>query len=360
MRAKKVLLFSWVLSMLSGCGASQSSRLFEAWNGANAPSLLDPNLVRALAALPQSGSLLDTRRAWPGSGWENFQGGIAQRWLRHVDGFSYAPPSKQSVSQMSVEELSRLSPAEKYDIFMGRFDYPTVGAERARVRPTDAKWEGLCHGLASASLLYAEPRAVTVVGPSQVAVPFGASDIKALLTYHQAVVAELGEVKVVGERCEESASSGAHRTSTACQDVNAGSFHVALANIIGLQRQGLIMDYSWDNEVWNTVLIGFTSKLGRTSPPGPNAASGAVKEIEVATKLQYVTSARPNWDANLERAKYQNGIWYGYRLELDAQGNIVGGQWLQDKTPDFLWLPQAVPFSGYWSGLKHILDAAIL
>jgi len=34
-----------------------------------------------------------------------------------------------------------------------------------------------------------------------------------------------------------------------------------------------------------------------------------------------------------------NGARYMYDLELDAQGNIVGGEWYQNQHPDFLWLP---------------------
>ncbi len=50
---------------------------------------------------------------------------------------------------MSLDDLKILSPAEKYDIYVGRYDYPTVQSEWKRTNPEDAHWEGLCHGCTS-------------------------------------------------------------------------------------------------------------------------------------------------------------------------------------------------------------------
>ncbi|MFT2612728.1 hypothetical protein, partial [Escherichia coli] len=74
------------------------------------------------------------------------------------DAFSYGLASEGRVRTMSYQELKGLSPAEKYDILEGRYDYPTVKAERERTHKNDATWYGLCHGLGPASIAYREPK----------------------------------------------------------------------------------------------------------------------------------------------------------------------------------------------------------
>ncbi|NBX17181.1 MAG: hypothetical protein EBR09_07440, partial [Proteobacteria bacterium] len=70
---------------------------------------------------------------------------------------------------------------------MGRFDFPTVQSERRRTSPAAAAWEGLCHGWAPASLEFNEPEPVTVTGENNIKIPFGSSDIKALLSWYMAL-----------------------------------------------------------------------------------------------------------------------------------------------------------------------------
>ena len=92
-------------------------------------------------------------------------------------------PFRSSSAPLPFAPLKALSPAEKYDIFMGKFSYPTVKFEWARTSASHPQWYGLCHGWAPAAIVYDEPNPVTLTGPSGVKVPFGSSDVKALLTH---------------------------------------------------------------------------------------------------------------------------------------------------------------------------------
>ena len=75
------------------------------------------------------------------------------------------------LQNMTANQISSLSPAEKLDIFAGRFDYPTVNSEWQRTSPQDAQWEGLCHGWAPASQFYLQPEPVNMTSKDQLIIP---------------------------------------------------------------------------------------------------------------------------------------------------------------------------------------------
>ena len=154
------------------------------WNNQNDPRWwwYQPN--ESLALLPTRGN--SSHEAWSGTYWPNNRGGIAHRWTLGVDvpSFNYKLHSLSDLQNMSANDLKTLSPAEKYDIVNNRLDYPTVKSEWRRTSPEHPKWYGLCHGWAPASILYKEPNPVNIKAPNGISVPFGSSDVKALLTYN--------------------------------------------------------------------------------------------------------------------------------------------------------------------------------
>lgn len=83
----------------------------------------------------------------PRADWPSQLGGIAHRWnSNNSQDFSYTFNTLAQLQNMTQDQLAQLSPAEKLDIFAGRYDYPTVQSEWQRTSPNDAQWEGLCHG----------------------------------------------------------------------------------------------------------------------------------------------------------------------------------------------------------------------
>jgi hypothetical protein len=101
-------------------------------------------------------------------------------------------------------------------------------------------------------------------------------------------------------------------------------------------------------EVWNQPVYAFESReLGRQGP-SPGAAVGTTEEVLVETRMDYTTEIEPQWNAlgqSLESPAV-GSVFYRYRLELDAQGRIRGGFWLQDARPDFIWLQPSGGFLG--------------
>ena len=75
----------------------------------------------------------------------------------------------------------------------------------------------------------------------------------------------------------------------------------------------------------------------------------AVQFRYLQTKVLYITESRESSDGPLAGSidAYTMADTYEYILELDAQGLIIGGEWLganRKNHPDFLWLPTGEPY----------------
>ena len=157
----------------------------ELFNNANNPNnfnrIAGINLIRKFDALPAQGGLSDSRLGWSESYWPSNKGGIAYRW-NHPDPqpFKYRLHTKEEVRSMSENELSKLSPAELYDISNDDYKYTLTRKTLKKFSPRDLWWEGICHGWAQAASHYPEPAPVVVTSKSGVKVPFGASVSNAL------------------------------------------------------------------------------------------------------------------------------------------------------------------------------------
>lgn len=168
----------------------------EEWNEANNPQIMNDAYEYKLTKLPTSAHLPKERAPWSDNYWQSNRGGISFRWFgtnyKETDKdkpayFNYLLPTKEEVLKMTEAQLKKLSPAEKFDILHGRYDYPTVMAERARTSPEAKNWEGLCHGWIQAAIHHPEPEPNVGVNPDGVVVPFGSADIKGLMTYYYGV-----------------------------------------------------------------------------------------------------------------------------------------------------------------------------
>jgi hypothetical protein len=320
-----------------GCGpvakveSVKSSKLKEAWNPANNPLIFDNGFEVVFGRLPLAGSSQFV--PWSDTYWPDYKGGIANRWAGNGQApWGQSAPSFQELTMMSEQQLAALSPSEKYDVLIGRYDFPTTTAELTRTNPNAPRWAGLCHGWAAASTLFREPKPIKMMNMHGIQIPFGSADIKALLTYHEAVVSNpWTRQRVVGQRCNQPGTDN----SPDCRDVNAGSFHVSLGNFLGINRMPFIADITRSAEVWNQPVVDYTTQvLQQRSFPSFGAAYGTVQEVDVRTTIRYVSELEAQWQptgANLASETYD------YRLELDAFGRILGGEWYGTERLDFLW-----------------------
>jgi hypothetical protein len=165
-------------------------------------------------------------------------------------------------------------------------------------------WSGHCNGWAAAAVRHAEPQQNVVRN----GVVFTPSDIKALL-------AEL----YIYNDIDDLSGSGT--------TVNAGIFHAVVTNWLGRGRHGLAMESEPGEEKWNYPIYAYNSDAARRSP----------RHVEVKLNLGYLKDSSREHDESpkIFRVKY-----FHYLLDLNANGDIVGGRFYPDSSViDMLWLP---------------------
>jgi hypothetical protein len=330
------------------------------WNQYNDPSTWNPSFQYKLDKLPTSGQ--SRRTPWSDTYWASYQGGIANRWQdeqNRYPGFDYKLYTLEELKNGSVD-LNILSPAEKFDVFNSRYDYPLANSEWLRCNINDARWEGICHGWAPAAINYEEPKNVTMKNKDGLKIPFGSSDVKALLSYFLAQFASGHEkTQFIAERCNTDIQNSPRMAdSTECWDINPGTFHVMLTNMIGLAGTAFVCDIDRSYEVWNQPMAKYEYTLGNTRAPTNTSAPGTVKEQSVNLTMYYVKETYPSPTAHEPLVLNKE---YNYLLDLDANGNILGGSYDKNQWEhvDFMWAEEAPAFFGYFKQLDTIYKASI-
>lgn len=343
--------------LVSSSVFAQSQNFFEEWKGFSSPDIISSGFTHSLSELPLEGSMQIGPRAWSGHFWPSNQAGINVRWNSpRQETFKYKSPSQAAVVSMSLEQLAELSATEKYDLYMGRYDYPLKEEAKGSASRTASDWAGICHGWAPASVHHNEPTPKVMTNPDGIRIPFGSSDIKALLSYYYAFHYD-SDVGQMGLRCYFGSWLGGARGCN--DDLNAGAFHIVIANRLGIAKEGLMMDKDRYRQVWNQPVVGFKSTvLASNLRPSRKAAKSAVHEVRVETELMYIDESLPTWETvhGTENQKLMI-MELQYRLEINAQGQIVGGEWESEARPDFIWDKARTPsFEGQLSGLSSLLN----
>lgn len=311
---------------------------------------------------------------WSSSYWPIAKGQIANRyadsgnpksadWQVNYGYFLLTPPALL----LAAGRLNSLSPAEKYDYLTGNGGFSLTYSMWSKVQRYAAengvvpRWTGICHGWAPAALTFEEPvRAVTVQSANGGSVRFTPTDVKALASQ---LWAEETELNFVGGKCarHNPPRDAIGRVSAPeCHDTNPGTWHMAITNLIGIHKRGFIMDATYDYEVWNHPVYAydFTYFNPQTLEPTPlwrsalvpierytidkfkpYRAQGTKYVIGVAMNVRYVVETNPT---SAEKSqKLAKMVRYVYDLELDANHQIIGGEWYTNKHPDWLWTPKS-------------------
>lgn len=332
------------------------------WNGANSPAgisrITGKPVNYRLSALPLRAELSNPHYIWSDTFWPAKLGGIAYRWNNepNPEPFKYRLLSKMEVKAASVSDLERLSPSEKYDIYMGNYNYPLTKKVLSMNSPRDLWWEGICHGWAQAAVMHIEPARNDLRNPDGVLVPFGSSDVKGLIDFYYAKVHQTNKRFQVGKRCKAvgkvpgegdrrdrvtAEPSASARNSADCSDVNAGAFHVVMANMIGLNDKGLVVEIDRYNDVWNQPVGKYDAEIisrnGNKVHVRMNMTYGEELNLLTPEEANDVGGFMSMFHVTGTPANTTRNRIYDYILELDNMGNIVGGEWISNSRPDFLW-----------------------
>lgn len=299
-------------------------------------SIFKKDYERKFSALPSSGQVSPERIPYVGGWYPQTKGGTNVRMRGN-------------------------SPLEKYDaVFNASSSAKAVDWERKNhtvsSNDSSAAWAGHCNGYSAAASRHLEPQKQVTRGGTI----FYPEDIKALLAeiHMGAKFYFLG-----GNRCGliESGSltppqNRQDRTAMGlCDDVNPGTFHVAVANWIGIQKYPLIADIHGKEQVWNYPQWKYKIESREVDAAeanriiqGPNSdtvytfnpAAKAFRSVSMTlTRSEAFFSEMMT--SQVEPAKrYKDSVYY-YILELNEAGEIIGGEWVagsQKEHPDFIWV----------------------
>ncbi|HXH75424.1 MAG TPA: hypothetical protein VNJ08_10695 [Bacteriovoracaceae bacterium] len=368
MKLGKAIGFLSLMSLVACGGASKSPIFGKA--GSNGPAaeevilnvvpLMDLTHNMKFEALPLEGSVDISKRLWSGDHWPSNRGGLNRRWNAPPEepGFNTLSPTREELTLMTPEDIARLSPSEKWDLLLGQYDYPFKKEVALYTNPVAISWEGIGNGWASASINHDEPTPRVLTNADGIVIPFGSSDIKALLSYYYAFSKKLPITQNLGLRCPVT-PDGSKPDEFCTNDLNAGSFHIAIGNKLGLQKQAIVGDIDRYSEVWNQPFIAYKSQVLETLDPVEGTLKGTVKILRMKTKIYYAGLAEGNsWDPIIGtfRNVTTNRI-YNYDLFINAAGEIHGGAWISGDRPDFIWvMPRVETFEDNFAALAQLLN----
>ena len=323
------------------------------WEWFSDPNIMSMDLERNFNRLPLQGSIQNDGRFWSGDYWALRRGNINYRWHSpRPAGFNLRSPTLEEARSMSLAELSHLSPSEKYDLFTGRYDYPLKQEVSKIANRRAEEWEGICHGWAPAAMNHKEPVAKGIMNPDGIMIPFGSSDIKALVSYYYANGFQ-SPTHQMGWRCY-----GDEEDDECREDLNAGAFHIVLTNKIAFRNEGIIVDLKTGSEVWNHPIVSFSSRILKYKGRSRDSAPGTVRRAKIETMARVIMGTGNYWTP-VRGTQSQKEVTkrYEYYLDLNANNDIIGGDWESDERPDFLWVKyRPESFTGTLDRLGELLN----
>ncbi len=350
-------------------------------------NILGFQFVAQLQGLPLSGRLPDSALPYSDTYWPLNRGSIAYRWnssdprfhwtspRRRADSyiFDVEPPRRGIARSLQPWQIAELSPAEKYDLYLGRYDYPLTRQVRSKSGRSYPYWRGICHGWSAAALNHTEPGSVVVTNVDGISIPFNSGDLKGLLNYYYAENSNPDQpVRRVGTRCRGGIFGG----GDGCADMNAGAFHLVISNLLGIQHRGVIGELDPGDEIWNYPVFAYQSRVfeGVQLPAEPCTRSfwgsrtencyveGAARRVQVQTTVEFADDDEnfgPSAEPVVGTANYrQRAMSYEYFLDLDFSDQIIGGEWISRSHPDFVWIKERLPFAGEYAPLAELLRAS--
>ena len=335
-------------------------------------NLVDSYSVDTLEQMERSGLRARQLKSQPWSDyyWATFQGGIAHRYSDPE--FPRSKIWSENVDYLLTHSCSvdMLSPAEKYDLLVGDSRSTLTRAILADAKRyvkadgTVEPWMGICHGWAPAAFMMNRPQnSITVLAADgRTRIPFFPSDLKALGSMLWATTSPPS--RFIGGRCNEREPAqdevGRVRSQN-CFDTNPGTWHLAVVNQIGVSQRSMIMDATFDYEVWNQPIYGYSYSYFNpiTQKAVATLAEALVRRDQfnqdtfhsyrhprtafiagVVMKTIYTAETLPQRSSRDTPASDKLvAVKYIYDLELDSDHRIIGGEWYTNKHPDFLWTP---------------------
>lgn len=310
---------------------------------------------------------------------KNFPGSTAMNTWQEAFNYFIANPPAQVASEL-------LAPSEKYDRLVGDKAYTLTNISWQEGKQYNdqygdvEKWMGICHGWAPAAFM--EPRPTQAVEfASYKATPDAAAekitflpdDLKALasLKWANGITVKRNDLtsgtRFIGGRCNSKDPKRDPDTGRIidadCFDLNPGLWHIVVVNQIAREKRSFVIDANFDYEVWNQPVTSYryTYFNPKTMQPVETLEEAqvqlddrgfqdqfkkyrtnrkAVAVVGVRMHVSYTVETSPRGrDTDSTEHDAVRTAQYHYDLEIDKDGKIVGGEWYQNRHPDFIWMP---------------------
>jgi hypothetical protein len=275
------------------------------------------------------------------------------------------------------------SAAEKYDFYVGDYNFTLTNMLKSAGQDIiwDEKgdvplWMGICHGWSVASYMEKRPnKTITLLAADNTTyVQFLPDDIKALSSIYWAEANY--KSNFAGWSCKYKNKTELNFDPATglildyrCFGVSPATFHTAMANWVGINKTSLIFDpMADDNEIWNHPVMGYNvtyfNPLTNNTRPFQDAVVTRdeaklfasrnkfinftlanitnATEYLVGAKMQvdYLYETSPNHD-NYTYKDFNTSVNYHYVLELDKDLRMIGGEWLYNRHPNYVFGPRA-------------------
>lgn len=280
--------------------------------------------------------------SWFGSEGGRWMDGSTKLVWRTLFGFS--PPTEAQVRAMGDDERFRLSPTEKLDVALGRWDFPATKQALDRTHnahPKPRYWNGRCNGVATASLAQREPfRVVEVIAKDGTRVRFHPNDVKALLA---ASYYKPESSAVIGEVCDTIAFD-----APAVCSMNPAVLVVALLDRIGIAKKSFLIDAlpTIAKQYYAVAAArvhaadprAFDASAAKRAPRVDPALEGKIAklvdvDIELTLSSTTLAMARANVRDPSDATRYARVglvpvvMRYAATLALAEDGSLIGGVW---------------------------------
>lgn len=333
------------------------------WNFKNNPFFKASKIIETkLDLLPQSfelSNLMISDWLWPLN-----EGGILHRWAQknpknENEKFSFQFFSYENLKNV---DISQLSPPEKFDLYLGNTNWTfSRFIKNSQMNLVDGDFKRQL-AFSETILKFKNPDPVILEGKSSFKIPFGSSDIKALL-FASILLGPESNTKIVGAPCKyafnETPINKIQPILEECEGINPGSFHLILSNYLGLRGEGISLDLKRDKNLEIRPVIGYVSNFQEIEGPVSSSASKmAKKEILVTTFIKFIRPQLPLWfsEPNSKSRGYES---FTYTLELDQENNIIGGSWISFNRPDFIAINKKIKFQNNFNNLDLVYNKSI-
>jgi len=152
-----------------------------------------------------------------------------------------------------------------------------------------------------------------------------------------------------------------------CFSLNPASFVITLANQLGIQRKGLVVDPDSNGEIWNQPTFGYNMTyhnfLKNFNTTVLSQAKVSIEELEsnkgnntiykfllrkcdkrtrsfvgINLQMDFIFELPPFHGVGNDENNIQDQTYFMI-VELDEKDNAIGGEWLENHHPIFAWTP---------------------